>query len=116
MTEKNFIFIEDAIFMIKIGITEEERKTLQKISISLKIYQDFSKVFKSKNLADSIDYEKVVSAISAFLQNKEWILIEDLIQDIYKLLKSKFKITKVDIEISKYCLKNVKSVGVFVKF
>lgn len=116
MTKKDFILIENAVFMVKIGVTEKERSAQQKISISLKIYQDFSKVFKSKNLNDSVDYEKVVNQISDYVKIKEWVLVEDLAQDIHKLLKNTFTIKKVDITINKFCLKNVDKVGIFVQF
>ncbi len=57
---------------------------------------------KYKKVDDFIDYAKVVSMIKEDIKYKKYLLIEDALDEIIKMLKSSFpSIKKIDLTISK---------------
>ena len=77
------ILIEDLTFETIIGILDFERKRVQKVVINLKIlYED------KKNY---IDYAEVVRFIKVKMIENKYLLLEDAVDDLIRLLKIKYK-------------------------
>ena len=79
-----------------IGITEEEKKTSQKVIVDATLTYFYEK--KEKRY---IDYVKVVELITNILKEKEFELLEDAILYIRKAIKSNFYVKDLSLKISK---------------
>ena len=103
------IVIKNLTFEAILGILESERVSPQKIEINLEIDYIYSK-------DDFMDYSIIADMIEKTIKEKKFLLIEEAISEIVKLLKDSYtQIQKIDIEIFKPdILKNAK-VGIRYK-
>jgi len=109
----NYIFIEDLSLMVNIGISEKEKKNKQKLLISIQLWTDLGIAANSDKIEDTINYEEVTNKIIELTNNKTWNLIETFAKDIDEIIKENFaKISKIEIKIKKFILKNTKSTGI----
>ncbi len=76
------IFIEDLTFKAVIGLLEKERNEEQVVVVNVKIDYENKKSY--------IDYAKVTDLIVKIIQEGEFLLIEDAIDEIEKELKNRF--------------------------
>ena len=88
------ILIEDLTFETIIGILDFERENLQRVIVNLK--------FSYKDKKNFIDYAKVAEFIKSSMIEKKYLLLEDAIDDIIKLLKKEYQQIKyIELKISK---------------
>jgi len=98
------VFIENLSFKTIIGILPFERVKKQKVVVDITFNYKFDK--KSK---DFIDYSEVSKLIENRMKKRKYLLIEDAITELSYILKSKYKISKLKLKISKPdILKNCK--------
>lgn len=89
------IFIENLTFACILGILEHERQNPQEVIITITIEYAFEK-------SCYIDYAEVAQLVKNRMQNKQFLLIEDALQDIKMHLKNKFsKISTLSLKITK---------------
>ena len=88
------IHIEDLKFQAIIGILDFERVTPQDIIIDLTIAYNFKDEF--------INYADVATLIKKEMQKKQFLLLEDALEEISKTLQNKFsKINTLNLKITK---------------
>ncbi len=100
------ILIENFEFEAIIGVLDIERVTPQRVVINLEIDYNY------KN-GDYLDYAKIIKEVKEHIQIKQYLLLEDAINGVFKLLKELFpnidfiecKISKPDI--SKECIVSI---------
>lgn len=109
---KNQIFIHDLQVHTRIGITEEERATPQKLLVSLTITptQPFTNL--EDNIHLTVDYAKVAEDITTLAANSILNLIETLATRITDHILTHFPAQSVTVEIQKFILPNTRCVGV----
>ena len=74
---------------VHLGITSEERKTLQEIRITFKLYQPTNSEFcNDDNSKKYTCYATLAAKIKEYCNNKEFKLLEYLCFQIYKLINS----------------------------
>jgi len=89
------IFIENLTIFTILGILEQERDNLQKVIIDVKIDYNFSK-------DNFLDYSLITKSIQDIMQEEQFLLIEDALEDITTALKQTFPtINKIKLKISK---------------
>ncbi len=82
MKKKYTIVIEDLTFKAVLGLLEKERNEEQIVVVSMKIdYED-------KN--NFIDYARVCDMVQNIIQNGKFLLIEDAVDEVEKILKKEF--------------------------
>ena len=103
-------------YQIKIGITEEERKQPQSVLIDLQLYLDITKAVATQDIEETVNYSAVQKKVKAFLENKEYVLVEKLSADLVNVLLSEFeKLKAVKCTCWKpEALKDAENVGVTV--
>ena len=95
-----------------LGVTDEERKSPQKILIDLELITDHSKAAKSDDIQDAIDYDRVCK-VTRFVEESQFHLLEALAESISELIFKEFSLNELKLKILKpKIIKNAKEVGV----
>jgi dihydroneopterin aldolase len=113
------IIIKGLQYLVKIGLTERERKFQQPIAIDLKITLYMDKVIKTQAIQDTVDYTVVQEGIAHFLQEKEYLLLEKLTNEVVDHLLLTFpKIDQIICRVWKphaVAQKQAENVGVEIR-
>ncbi|MDR2435811.1 MAG: dihydroneopterin aldolase [Puniceicoccales bacterium] len=99
------IFLEDLEFLARHGVYDFERSQLQKFLVSVRIFGNFSAATRSDDIASTIDYSKVYSAIKQTVEGNEFHLIERLAGEIASDIFAKFPMAvSAEVAIKKHPL------------
>lgn len=110
------IIIKDLIVHAIIGVNEEERKHPQDILINVELMADLSKVGKSDNLEDSINYRTVSKRIIAHTETAKRWTVEALATDLAALCLEDPSAQSVRVRVEKPgALRFARSVGVEIE-
>lgn len=115
----NTIIIKGLHYLVNIGLTERERRQPQPVLFDLKITFSMDKVIKTQAIQDTVDYSVVQTGITRFLQEKEYILLEKLTNDVVDHLLLTFP--KIDHIICRcwkpqaFAQKHAENVGVEIR-
>ncbi len=90
------INIEKLTFDCIIGILDSERLTPQRVIVDISFDYHFNDTTK-----EFIDYSLVAQLIESTMKDQQFLLIEDAILYIRKLLKERFKINNLWLKITK---------------
>ncbi|WP_417069677.1 dihydroneopterin aldolase [Niveibacterium terrae] len=111
----DFIFVEGLQVEASIGIYQRELRTLQPLEIELNIGVPDG-AGAHDDIADTIDYDKVVERIRQLLTERHFMLLETLGESIAELLISEFASPWVRVSIAKMgVMRGVKRVGVLIE-
>lgn len=72
------------------GCTIEERQLGQKFLVDIELNLDLSKSGKSDELADTVDYSKVIAQVEEIVGGKPRILIESVAEEIAEKILADF--------------------------
>ena len=108
------IIINDLEVLYRIGVSEEERATPQRLLISLEMSRDVSAAAASDDLTKTIDYDAVTRRLLKFGEGRSWKLIEKLAADMAKSILAEFAPDKVAIEVKKFVIPEASYVAVRV--
>ena len=113
---KRKVIIKDLIMNIFIGIHNFEKKKKQRVRLNLEILLNPDVKPNNKDLTTILNYEEVINRIKFITKRQHHNLLEDLAENIFKIifcekkvLKAKLKLEKLDI------IKNSNSVGIEVQ-
>ena len=95
-SKKMNVCIQNLTFKTIIGILPFERDTKQKVILSISFKYEFNK--KNK---DFISYADVSNMAKAIMKKEKFLLIEDAIIYLEKILSKEFNINKLKIKITK---------------
>ena len=95
-----------------IGVPENERKTPQRLllSVRFKIETAFSAL--DDNIEKTVDYEGVAAEAERVVQTSTAHLIEKLVADLGEALMTRFPMLQLEIELKKFILPNAQCVSV----
>ena len=111
----DFIFIEALRVQARVGIYPRERVTEQTLELNL-TFGVPDAAAEHDDIADTIDYAKVIERLRAELAVQQFNLIETLGEFVVKLLFDEFGAPWVKLAIAKMgVMKGVKRVGVFIQ-
>jgi len=102
------IIIKSARFLCNIGVSSEERRKKQKISVDVELYtKKLAKpIFLSDDIKDTVNYSEVYDLLKEIVEKNECKLIETMAQKIAVNILSKFSVEKVLVNVKKSKLKN----------
>ena len=110
---KRKVIIKNLILNIFIGIHDFEKKKKQRVRINIEVITNPNIKPNNKDLSSILNYEDLINKITLLVKKQHHELIEDLAENIFKIIfqnslvkKTKIKIEKLDI------VKNSESVGV----
>src|SRR5258708_27485620 len=110
------IFVRQLRLQAWIGLYRHEKIAPQTIEIDLEIALPGDAVFKTRKVADTIDYGVVVEHVRALLAKERFDLVENLAERIADLLLQDFKSPRGKVSIAKLGVsREVQRVGVTIE-
>ena len=111
------IFIRQLRLRAWIGLYRHEKITQQTIEIDLEIALPAGNaVFKTRKVADTIDYGEVVEHVRALLTKERFGLVENLAERIADLILRDFKSPHVKVSVAKLgVLRDAQRVGATIE-
>jgi len=106
------IIIKELLYRCRVGVTDFERSRKQRVGIDVEIYGDFREAAQADDVKKTISYSEVYRGIKAFLENREFHLIETMAEEIAHFILSKYPTKKVLVRVKKFVLKDAGYVGV----
>lgn len=110
----DLITIKDLEVFYHVGVPDEERERPQKLLVTIEMEHDVTKVAKSDDIADTIDYYAVSRELLNFGEGKTWKTIEKLASDIADLTVSEFRAASATVEVKKFVIQFADYVSVRV--
>ena len=102
MTKTDKVSLKNLQAFCRLGIYDSERILGQSLNINVDLFFDLSIAGKSNKINDSINYVDVSLAIRELTQSKEFLLLENLAEEICMMLFKKFQILEgIKLEITK---------------
>jgi len=95
------IRIKDLRLPAHIGVTDEEQASPQVVCVDLVMYADLSKPGISDDLADTVDYDKVLTEVSELIRSSKSRLLEHLAEEIANLISRYEVVERATVEITK---------------
>jgi len=96
------LIIKDIVFTAHCGVTEEERREGQRISVDIELYADLQEACSTDELARTIDYVKVGQKVVEVGQGREYFLIETMANEICREILKSFPVSEAIIRLRKY--------------
>src|SRR5436305_6941043 len=87
----DLIHIHDLEVFYRVGVPDEERVTPQRLLLDLQLHLDFRGAAATDELTKTINYFAVTQRLLKFGENREWRLIEKLVEDIATILLTEFR-------------------------
>lgn len=107
------IFIHELKAETWIGAYERERHVPQTVQIDLEIALPSSRACQSDDLADALDYSRVVQRVKEILAQKRFSLLEALAEHIAQTVLTEFGAPWVKVSVAKLSvIRGVKKLGV----
>ncbi|MSP96753.1 MAG: dihydroneopterin aldolase [Betaproteobacteria bacterium] len=112
----DFIFIRELRLEAWVGIYKHEKIAPQTIEFDIEMALPGDTVFRTRKVADTIDYAIVVARIDALLKAERFGLVETLADRLAKLLLDEFPSPRVRLTVTKLgVLRGAKRVGVSIE-
>jgi 7,8-dihydroneopterin aldolase/epimerase/oxygenase len=91
-----------------IGVTEEERRTRQRIEVDLDLWADLEEAGRTADLGRTIDYRVVADTVRALCEGRPYHLVEALAAAILDEVLARFaRVSRADVRVRKYVLPEV---------
>lgn len=108
------IHIEQLEVSARIGVSEEERGSPQRLTVSISFWPYRQMRDLDDNIRHTIDYSVVADETKRFLHDQSTGLIETLAHQLAAHLLKNFPMQKVTVEVRKFPLQDAKHVSVTV--
>ena len=110
---KRKIIIKNLILNISIGIHNFEKKKKQRVRFNIEVVTDPNIMPNNKDLSTILNYEEIINKIKILVKKQHHELIEDLAENIFKIIFKNRLAKKMNIKIEKLdIVKNSESVGI----
>ncbi len=107
------VIIKNLILNIFIGIHDFEKKKKQRVRFNIEVITDPNIRPNNKDLSTILNYEDIINKIKILVKKQHHELIEDLAENIFKIIFQNKLVKKIKIKIEKLdILKNSEAVGI----
>jgi dihydroneopterin aldolase len=106
------IHVRELELMAHIGVPDEERAIPQRLTVSLRMWPTASFATMADDLGQTVNYAAVCREVKELVGSRADKLIETLGEAIAARLLAVFPLRKVEIELRKFILPDVKHVAV----
>jgi FolB domain-containing protein len=97
----------------RIGVFKEERRSLQRILVTIRFEGAWARAGTTDEIGDTVDYERVYREIR-FLAKEERKTLEKLAEDIAAKVLEEKRIQKVTVELQKFILPGTSAVSITI--
>ena len=110
---KRKVIIKNLVLNIFIGIHNFEKKKKQRVRFNIEVITDPNVKPDNKDLSTILNYEEIVNKIKLLVKKQHHELIEDLAENIFKIIFQNRLVKKTNIKIEKLdIIKGSESVGI----
>ena len=110
---KRKVIIKNLILDIFIGIHNFEKKKKQRVRFNIEVVTNPYIKPSNKDLSTILNYEEIVNKIKLLVKKQHHKLIEDLAENIFKIIFQNRLVKKTNIKIEKLdIIKSSESVGI----
>ena len=110
---KKKVIIKNLILNIFIGIHDFEKKKKQRVRLNIEVVTNPDITPNNKDLSTILNYEDIINKIKILVKKQHHELIEDLAENIFKIIFKNRLAKKINIKIEKLdIVKNSESVGI----
>ena len=110
---KRKVIIKNLILNMFIGIHNFEKKKKQRVRFNIEVVTDPYIKPSNKDLSTILNYEDLINKIKLLVKKHHHDLIEDLAENIFKIIFQNKLVKKTSIKIEKLdIIKNSESVGI----
>ena len=110
---KRKVIIKNLILNLFIGIHNFEKKKKQRVRFNIEVVTNPNIKPNNKDLTTILNYEDLIDKIILLVKKQHHELIEDLAENIFKIIFQNKLVKKTNIKIEKLdIIKNSESVGV----
>jgi len=110
---KKKVIIKNLILNIFIGIHDFEKKKKQRVRFNIEVVTNPNIITNNKDLSTILNYEDIINKIKILVKKQHHELIEDLAENIFKMIFKNRLAKKINIKIEKLdIVKNSESVGI----
>ena len=110
---KRKVVIKNLILNIFIGIHDFEKKKKQKVRFNIEVETNPNTKPSNKDFSTIVDYETLVNKIKTLVKKQHHELLEELAENIFKIIFQNKLVKKVNIKLEKLrIIKESESVGV----
>ncbi len=82
--------LSEMILFPRLGVTEWEKKGVNKVAIDLDIYLDLTEAAREDRVSATVDYSEVYSVVEAVSKSRKFHLIESLTHEIVTAVFAEF--------------------------
>ena len=104
--------IASIVCRCRIGVTEEERRTPQRLEVDLELHADLEAAGRSSRLDQTIDYREVHARVRDHLERGTFHLIEAAAHGILDIVLAQFPVRRALVRVRKFVLPDVAHVEV----
>ncbi len=87
--------------MAAIGVTPDERRTRQRLSIDVELFGDTTRAAQTDSIKDAVDYAQVAAAVAGVCSDRDYHLIETVAGRIADRVLSDFPVSTVRVLVRK---------------
>ena len=110
---KRKVIIKNLILNMFIGIHNFEKKKKQRVRFNIEVVTNPHIKPNNKDLSTILNYEDLINKIKLLVKKQHHDLIEDLAENIFKIIFQNKLVKKTNIKIEKLdIIKNSESVGI----
>ena len=110
---KRKVVIKNLILNIFIGIHDFEKKKKQKVRFNIEVETNPNTKPSNKDFSTIVDYETLVNKIKALVKKQHHELLEELAENIFKIIFQNKLVKKANIKLEKlHIMRESESVGV----
>ena len=110
---KRKVIIKNLVLNIFIGIHNFEKKKKQRVRLNIEVVTNPDIIPNNKDLSTILNYEDIINKIKILVKKQHHELIEDLAENIFKMIFKNRLAKKINIKIEKLdIVKNSESVGI----
>ena len=110
---KRKVLIKNLILNIFIGIHAFEKKKKQKVRFNIEVETNPNVKPSNKDFSTIVDYETLVNKIKALINKKHHELLEELAENIFRIVFQNKLVKKANIKLEKlHIIKESESVGI----
>ncbi|KLV02203.1 dihydroneopterin aldolase [Photobacterium aquae] len=110
------VFIEQLEVIATIGVYDWEQEIKQKLVLDLEMAHDNRPAAQNDDVMLALDYAAVSEAVTTFIQEGRFLLVERVAEEVAGLIMSRFGVPWIRVRVTKPgAVANARGVGVVIE-